>query len=525
MSLRFPGAKWLRVHASASLLIAALAVAGCHDLAPPEGRTVSHAIESAGDTPLGQATLAQAAAHPGLSGIHALSDGRSAFATRELLIKAAQRTLDVQYYIWHDDISGTLLLQSLLEAAQRGVRVRLLLDDNGTAGLDAMLAALDGHPNLEVRLYNPFVQRTFKPLGYLTDFRRLNRRMHNKSLIADNAAAIVGGRNVGDEYFGAAKQADFADLDLIAVGAVVTEVSGIFDQYWSSQSAYPLSTVVKRPPADATTLLQARRAQFGGESAVSEYAEAVKNSTVVRELLSSELLVEWVVTRVLADDPAKTLGQAASGADPRLMPRLKATVGEPESRFDVVSPYFVPMASGTETFAELVRRGVQVRVLTNSLSATDVPAVQAGYAKRREALLRAGVKLFELKATAAPAGDSGNWVAKLGGSAASLHAKTFAVDGRRAFVGTFNFDPRSAELNTEMGFVVDSPSVAGQISHAFETILPQVAYEVRLGADGQLRWVDRDGDAERILTTEPGAGALKRALVRVLSWLPIDSLL
>ena len=486
---------------------------------------MTHAIESAADTPLGQTTLALAAAHPGLSGIHALTDGRSAFATRELLIKAAQRTLDIQYYIWHDDVSGTLLMQSLLEAAQRGVRVRLLLDDNGIAGLDATLAALDADPNLEVRLYNPFVQRSFKALGYLTDFRRLNRRMHNKSLTADNAAAIVGGRNVGDEYFGAAKQADFADLDLLAIGSVVTEVSAIFDQYWNSQSAYPLSAVVKLPPGDAAVLLQARLAQLGGESAVSEYVEAVTKSTVVHELLSGDLPIEWVATRVLADDPAKTLGRAADVADPRMMPRLKATVGEPESRFDVVSPYFVPMASGTEAFAQLARRGVHVRVLTNSLSATDVPAVQAGYAKRREALLRAGVKLFELKATAASAGNLGDWVTRLGGSAASLHAKTFAVDGRRAFVGTFNFDPRSAELNTEMGFVVDSPNLAGQIHHAFESVLPQVAYEVRLGADAQLQWVDRNGDTERVLTTEPASSGLKRAFVRVLSWLPIDSLL
>jgi len=486
---------------------------------------LTQVVQDTTDTPLARAVLAGVTAHPGLSGTYAITDGRSAFATRSLLIKAAQRTLDVQYYIWDNDISGTLLLEALLDAAQRGVRVRLLLDDNGIAGLDPALSALAANPNVEVRLYNPFKQRAFKPIGYLTDFRRLNRRMHNKSLTADNAAAIVGGRNVGDEYFGAAKQVDFADLDLLAVGRVVTEVSGIFEQYWHSQSAYPLGEVVKGPGGDAAALLRARRGELGGEPAVREYLDALEASPIVPELLSGELPFEWVETRVLADDPAKTLGRAAGEADPRMMPRLKATVGEPASRFDVVSPYFVPRAAGTAAFAELARCGVQVRVLTNSLSATDVAAVHSGYMKRRKALLQAGVKLFELKATGAPQADLGDWVKKLGGSGASLHAKTFAVDGKRAFVGTFNFDPRSVELNTEMGFVVDSPTLAEQIHKNFESTVPEIAYEVRLDAQGALQWVERSNNAEKVYTTEPNTSLLKRVFARVLSWLPIDSLL
>ncbi len=486
---------------------------------------MTHVIGDAAETPLARATLPGVTEHPGLSGVRPLTDGRSAFATRALLIKAAQRTLDVQYYIWHDDISGALLLDSLLDAAQRGVRVRLLLDDNGVAGLDPTLAALDAHPNLEVRLYNPFMQRSFKPLGYLTDFRRLNRRMHNKALTADNAATIVGGRNVGNEYFGADEQVNFADLDLLAVGHVVPEVSGIFDQYWNSRSAYPLGTVVKDPPGDAKALLRSRRAELGGEPVVREYLAALKKSTIVRELLSGELPLEWINTRVLADDPAKTLARSGGGEDPRMMPRLQATVGAPQSRFDIVSPYFVPMASGTEALAELARRGVRVRVLTNSLSATDVAAVHAGYAKRRKTLLRAGVKLFELKASAAPNGKLGDWVKGLGGSGASLHAKTFAVDGARSFIGTFNFDPRSAELNTEMGFVVESSILTGRIHENFDSIVPQLAYEVRLDSHGRLQWVDRGGNTEQILTTEPDVGPLERTITQVLSWLPIDSLL
>lgn len=482
-------------------------------------------IQNTSITQLFRATLSGVAAHPDLTGIHDLTGGRSAFAARALLVKAAQRTLDVQYYIWDDDISGTLLLEALFDAAKRGVRVRLLLDDNGISGLDRTLAALDADPNLEVRLYNPFKQRSFKPLGYLTDFRRLNRRMHNKSLIADNAAAIVGGRNIGNEYFGADKNVDFADLDLLATGRVVTEVSSIFEQYWNSQSAYPLGEIVKLRPGDAAVLLRARRAKLGGETVVREYHEALQKSAIVSDLLKGTLAVEWVHARVLSDDPTKTLWRHKSDADPRMLPRLRTTIGEPESRFDIVSPYFVPMVSGTKAFTELAQRGVQVNVLTNSLSSTDVAAVHAGYMKWRKVLLQAGVKLFELKATGMQDGSPGNWVKKLGGSRASLHAKTFALDGKRAFVGTFNLDPRSTELNTEMGYVVDSTTLAERIHQGFELTVPQIAYEVRLDENDALQWVDRSGNSEQLFDTEPNTSLFKRMVVRVLSWLPIDATL
>lgn len=466
-----------------------------------------------------------AAAHPQLTGVYALKDGRSAFATRGMLIEAAQRSLDVQYYVWHDDISGNLLLAGLRRAAARGVRVRLLLDDNGIAGLDPMLAALDALPNVEVRLYNPFVQRTFRSLGYLTDFRRLNRRMHNKSLTADNAASVIGGRNVGDEYFAANEQVNFADLDLLAIGQVVGDVSGVFDEYWNSASAYPFGAVVKQPAGDADALLQARLAALGGEPARREYLAALEASTVVRDHLAGHLPFEWVRARVLADDPAKTLHRGSPAAGTMLLSRLVDVVGAPQSTFYVISPYFVPMAAGTDAFRELTGRGVAVHVLTNSLAATDVLAVHAGYAMRRKALLEAGVQLFELQPTARPDGTLGDWVRLLGGSGASLHAKAFAVDGQRAFVGSFNFDPRSADLNTEMGFVVDSPVLAGEIRRLFEATLPHVAYEVRLDPQGRLEWVDRSGATERIFTREPAAGPIRRATAQVAAWLPIESLL
>lgn len=474
---------------------------------------------------LARAIASDAASHPGLSGIYALPDGRGAFATRALLIEAAERTLDVQYYIWDDDLSGALLLDALRRAAGRGVRVRLLLDDNGIDGLDPILGALDAQANVEVRLYNPFRHRGLRLLGYLTEFRRLNRRMHNKSLTADAVATVVGGRNVGDEYFGAGEEVNFADLDLLAVGHAVQEVSASFEQYWASPSAVPIARVVGGAPRDAGALLAARLEALGGEPGVREYLAALDSSSVVRDALAGSLPFEWVEARVMADDPAKTLASPARGEERRLLPMLAALVGATTRRLDIVSPYFVPMKGGVAALTELARNGVEVRVLTNSAAATDVLPVHAGYAKRRRALLEAGVRLFELRATAPRDARAAGWVSVLGSSGASLHAKTFAMDGDRAFVGSFNFDPRSIELNTEMGVVVRSTGLAGAIHDVFESAVPRIAYEVRLGEDGALQWVEHTDSGERTHATEPDIRPWIRAALRVLSWLPIDHLL
>ncbi len=494
------------------------------ELPPLTGRMASQAMAPDPTTAITRTYAAAAARHPTLTGIHSLSDGRSAFAARMLLIESAQRSLDVQYYIWHDDVSGHLLFDALRRADSRGVRVRLLLDDNGIAGLDPVLAALDALPNTEVRLYNPFQQRRFKVLGYLTDFRRLNRRMHNKSLTADNAATIIGGRNIGDEYFDAAEGVNFADLDMMAVGSVVTEVSSLFDRYWNSESSYPLSKLVRTAPESAQQQIFRKLGALGGEPEIRKYAAALKTSQIIANLRSGNFSFEWVPVKLLADAPEKTLAQGDDRTRTLMLPRLGNAIGKAENRLDLVSPYFVPMTEGTEAFAGMARKGVSIRVLTNSLSATDVSAVHAGYAKRRKALLAAGVRLFELKPDAAQ--GSGDVTSRgLGSSSASLHAKTFAIDGRRAFVGSFNFDPRSAEFNTEMGFVVESPKLARAIHDAFDSGLHKGSYEVRLDAAGNLEWIDRSSGTEVAWHEEPETGLLKRGLVTVLSWLPIDIML
>jgi putative cardiolipin synthase len=500
-----------------SLLLVALG--GCASLPHNVDRPHSKALADTGSTRLGRALAPLVGANPGKSGIHPLSNGRDAFAARVVLARTAERSLDVQYYIWHADTSGGLLAEELWRAAERGVRVRLLLDDNNTRGMDEALAALDAHPNIAVRLFNPYANRGWR-LGELAwDFSRVNRRMHNKSFTADNQASIVGGRNVGDEYFGVDVPVEFADLDVLAIGAVVPEISTSFDAYWNSESAYAASSLIAA--AGAGVPWETARERPGA----ARYIEAVRATPLVQSLLSGSLPLEWAHTRLVQDDPSKVL-QPPERSELHLLPRLVEALGEPAREVDLVSPYFVPTKEGTAALAALAARGVQVRVLTNSLAATDVSPVHAGYAKRREALLRGGIQLFELKPTARPeAEDSTRDNRGIGSSSdASLHAKTFAVDRSRIFVGSFNFDPRSARLNTEMGVVVESPRLAAQLSEGLDRDIRNVAYEVRLAGDS-VEWIERTADAERRYSSEPGAGALKRLWIDFLSILPIEWLL
>ncbi|QEZ44955.1 phospholipase D family protein [Cupriavidus oxalaticus] len=512
-----------RLHASSLLLCCATLLGGCA-LPPLDHRTESTAITpaEAAATPLGRAVAAALAGHSGLSGIHPLNNAHAAFAARMHLARTAQRTLDVQYYIWRNDLTGTLLLEALHEAADRGVRVRLLLDDNGLSGMDELLAAMDAHPQVEVRIFNPFVLRQPKALNFLTDFRRLNRRMHNKSFTADGVATIIGGRNVGDEYFGATDGVLFADLDVIAIGPAAADVAHDFDRYWASASAYPVDRLV--PPVSVERLHELAGSARAVEQnpAAGAYIAALREVPDVQHMLDGTLEFEWAATRIVSDDPAKALGEASRNT--LVAHQLREILGEPRRELDLVSPYFVPSTAGTAYFSQLAEKGVTVRVLTNALEATDVAAVHSGYAKRRKALLEAGVDLYELRRSAAPIKKEGR-AGPFGSSGSSLHAKTFGVDASRVFVGSFNFDPRSANLNTELGFVIDSPALAGRIESTFATVVPEAAYQVKLDEQGKLYWLERRGDEVVRYDTEPNTSWWRRLGIWFLSILPIESML
>jgi cardiolipin synthase C len=505
-----------------SCLFLAIALsAGCASLPPLQDRAATYALAPDAATPLGQAVSARTEQHPGKTGVSAIADGRLAFGTRMRLVRAAARSIDIQTYIWHDDATGTLLYEEIMQAAQRGVRVRLLLDDaNTTSAIDRILALLMHQPNVEIRLYNPFVSRSTKATGFLTDFKRLNHRMHNKSFTVDSLVTVVGGRNIADEYFEAGEDTGLVDLDVTAIGDAVHAVLAQFDLFWNSASAYPATTLLAGVRASNAEDLAQHAQAVQDSPAAAAFTAAIVNTTQVRNLLEGKLEVEWTTAHVIHDDPAKTL-RSSPESDLLMLPKLDAAFGSPTSSLDLISAYFVPGDQGSRSLEAMARRGVAVRILTNSLAATDVSSVHAGYGKRREALLRAGVQLYELKPEAA---NIEKRAKEIGSQAkAGLHAKTYAVDRRAIFVGSFNLDPRSAKLNTEMGLVIDSPTLAEKLDAAMHKIFPDIAYRVTLNQDGDLQW--EDGTKGKIYTSEPETSWFRRMLVHIQEWLPIEWLL
>jgi putative cardiolipin synthase len=360
-----------------------------------------------------------------------------------------------------------------------------------------------------------------RALGYLTDFTRANRRMHNKSFTADSQVTIIGGRNIGDAYFGAADDVLFTDLDVMAIGPVVDEVSKDFDRYWRSNSSYPVDRLLGTVDPIALEALSKATLEIEHSPRALAYTRALRASTFVDDLVKGSLDLEWARARMISDDPAKGLGLAVDGD--LLFDKIAQTMGDPVADLNMVSPYFVPTDDGVRAFATLAGRGVKVRVLTNALEATDVAAVHAGYAKHRVALLEAGVSLYELRRRTQAA--RARRIAGTGSSTSSLHSKTFSVDRLHVFIGSFNFDPRSAKLNTEMGFVIDSPVLADRIATAFEQRIPAEAYEVRLSPEHQLYWLERRGETVLRHDVEPGTTFGQRAGVAFMSMLPIEWLL
>lgn len=491
---------------------------------PLQGRAASEVVEASAATRLGRISLTPPEVRRGDSGVLPLIDGPDAFAARIALIRAAEQALDVQYYIWHRDATGLILLDELRRAAERGVRVRLLLDDNGIAGLDPDLAALDALPNVEVRLFNPFILRTPKVLGYAFDFFRLNRRMHNKSLTADGAMSILGGRNIGDIYFAFGEGVQYIDTDVLVTGAVTADISADFDRYWASRSAYPAEMILPAPDEGALGALtgDARDAARSGEGRL--YAERLQQSGIVTGIASRGAGFEWTNVTLVSDDPAKGLGRAE--VNDLLFPQLMQLLARPGRSVDLVSAYFVPGRRFTDALSELAQSGTRVRILTNSQEATDVIVVHSAYVRYRPELLGAGVELYELKPAFAAEPEEER-TGPAGSSRASLHSKTMAVDEQRIFVGSFNFDPRSFALNTEMGVLVESPRMAGGLANAFSEVFPVASYRPTLaGETGTLVWEETAAaGAVARHNEEPGSSPLSRFLLSLLGLLPIEWLL
>jgi putative cardiolipin synthase len=508
------------------VLFSFLVLTGCASIEWGGERPVSEAIPATADTRLGRDLAPLVAARAGESGVYSLGSGLDAFVARLALADAAERALDVQYYLFHDDTTGRLLAAYLLAAADRGVRVRLLVDDMDMGGRDAGLVAIDAHPNIEIRLFNPFPSRGLRLLNFLTHFGTVTRRMHNKSFTVDNQVTVVGGRNIGDEYFAASAGVNFGDMDVMAVGPIVQEVSRAFDRYWNSELAVPVQALgVEEPPG---MLEQARVHLAEAVEALpgSEYGRRLQASDLVRRLDERALAFAWGQARLLYDLPEKVRTDPEDRST-HLGPELKTLLRDVEDEVFLVSPYFVPGESGTELLIGLVAQGRRVTVLTNSLAATDVPAVHAGYSRYRRALIEAGVELFEMRPSAAGARSEPR---RFGESQASLHAKTLVFDRRHVLVGSMNLDPRSALLNTEMGILIDTPELAGEIADWRDRELADVAWRVELepadpSNDGPQRlvWIGRDAGREvRLAGPDPESSLWARFQAGFLRLLPIE---
>jgi putative cardiolipin synthase len=465
--------------------ILALLIASCASVDFDYPREPSYAFDDTASTSLGrQVHIASRNSAKGDSGFLLLRDGTDSLAMRLQLVRRAERSVDVQVYEFKADRVGGTLIHHLLQAADRGVRVRLLLDDTTTQGYDAGLSGLDSHPNIEVRVFNPFKRGAGgRSLGAMTEIARLNRRMHNKSFIVDNQVAVMGGRNLSEEYYNASEAARFSDLDVLALGSVVTRASAMFDEYWNHQTALPLPAFADMPD-DSASELQRVRDKF---AAAHEGAGETPHAAVVRgrefafqDLEQSRL--SWVPYRLVYDSPDKGMVQR-------------------------------------RRFRELRERGVEITIVTNSLASQDQLLVHTGYAPSRGELLRMGIRLYEFSPQPLSLIDEDGEGQK---QKITLHTKSFIVDRQEIFVGSFNFDPRSAYLNTECGLILESPDLAGQFAGVVENALTRRTYELFLAEDGDVHWKYRNEGGEVILDEEPHTTQAERTKAYLGRMLPIE---
>ena len=499
---------------------------GCATLPTDFDKPDSYALADTDDTTIGGWVMERANAHPAESGFLLLPNGLDAFVARAVLARYAERSIDAQYYLFHNDKVGALFLNELLKAADRGVRVRLLVDDMDMGGRDLGAAVADSHPNMEVRFFNPFSRKTGRISQFVTRYGSVTRRMHNKSFTVDNQVTILGGRNIGNEYFAADPDLEFADLDVQVIGPAAKEVSRSFDLYWNSELAYPV-TALKGEPPTVQEIQQKRQKldDFVATQKDSEYMQALRNSNLANRLRADNVRYAWGKAKIIYDQPEKLLHDFDQ-TQYHLIPQIAPFFDGVQKELIIFSPYFVPRKEGTAFLSELSQRGVRVRILTNSLSSNDVGVVHAGYAKYRKALLRAGVELYELnkklsrKQRKEKKGTEGS-------SKASLHAKSFVFDRQKVFVGSLNLDPRAVLHNTEIGVVFEQMEIAEGMAQWFDESIEQVAFRLELvknenGSEG-IRWHGVVDGEQKTLKVEPYTGFWRRFGIGFLSLLPIES--
>jgi putative cardiolipin synthase len=493
---------------------------GCASVDFDAEKPVSYGLTDTDDTYLGQYISQFGDQPPHYSGFYLVQDNIDALAIRLLLELRAERTIDAQYYLIADDIVGQVFFASLMRAADRGVRVRLLIDDINTGGMEDKLAAMDDHPNIELRLFNPFAYRDLRFLD-VWDFNRVNRRMHNKSFTVDNQVTLIGGRNIAAEYFAANSEYNFGDLDALAVGPVVNDTTRMFDSYWNHRNAIPYSHLVGKQPDGGERLAALKATLQDNKEALRDtpYANAVRDSLVdlIREDGSS---FEWAPYQLVYDSPDKSISYEEAEAAHSITTPLAESVKQARESLLVISPYFVPQDSHIEWLGALQDSGVQIDIVTNSLASSDHLLVHGGYAGCRKPLLRHGVRFYEVRADRRAGGTRR---AGTLGSTSSLHTKAFVVDQRYFFMGSFNWDSRSADINTELGVLIDSPKIASEIVAAVDRRTATHTYQLFLNADGALRWRQEVDGRVEIWDHEPDTSFFTRFKAGVFGLLPIQS--
>jgi putative cardiolipin synthase len=519
------------------LVVVAAAVTACATVPGADyPKDASTALAQPEGTSLGREFAAVTMAHQGESGFHLLVQGVDSFLVRAEMARAAERTLDLEYFIFQDDDSGKLLVDSLLKAAERGVRVRLLVDDNDDVSKNSQLAALVAHSNVEVRVFNPFNLRWPLDLLRYTEFlvtdTRINYRMHNKLFIADNSVAVTGGRNVGDEYFQIDPKKGFADFDVLAVGPVVPQLSKSFDAYWNSDKAIPLQALMAASVNHAALRHDRAERTASKDSVEGQNLERhIAQGNPLKGLLNDPKAFVYSTAEVLSDPADKREVEAGEKDGPLMRRRVVAAVNEVNSELLITSPYLVPGEGGMRLLERVRARGVEIRIITNSLVSTEMPIAHIGYAHYRKRLLEDGVDLCEMKPSPGEPDVGAMRIDEDAPRRFSLHGKVFVFDRKRVFIGSMNFDRRSLRVNTEMGLIIDSPELAQQVASHFDALSrpancftpvlkPPDAFGHRA-----LEWRTEDNGKQVVLEHEPKENPLFLLDLSMLSLLPIDDLL
>ena len=501
---------------------------GCASLPPNSDRQESYALGDTENTELGIAATRHTSKNPGQSGFKLLSSGLDAFVARAALASAAESSIDAQYYLLHNDLVGRLFIDELIKASERGVRVRLLIDDMAinNSEQDIGFANLDTLPNFEVRIFNPFGRNVSRLSQFLTRFGSVTRRMHNKTFTVDKQVSIFGGRNIGNEYFDADPDLIFSDLDVMSVGAVVDDISISFDKYWNSDVSYPINNLVEQvTTSEEVDRIRQRLADYVTAQKDSEYLQSLNNSDLSQSIRNDDLRFSWGTADVIYDDPAKVTS-SRDQTDLHLSTQLTPHTEYLKKELIIFSPYFVPGVEGADDLRSLAKKGVRVRILTNSLASTDVSAVHAGYAKYRKTLLQAGVEIHEID-NALTRAQRKEKKGLSGSSKASLHTKSFVLDRKSVFIGSLNLDPRSVIENTEIGAVIKSENIARGMAEWFDQNIDKIAFRLKLtgqkNGNQKITWHKIENGVEKIYTKEPNTSFWRRFGVGFMRLLPIES--